>query len=80
MAQIRDVTQHVDFDTGKIDGELMPLLKCVCGATFPPYTVNLSIYEDDPTECPKCGREFYFTMDVRILQVLSEAKNDLLPD
>ena len=64
---IIDVTDKVCF--GSIDDECMPLTKCVCGEEYAHWVLVLSIYPDSPTECPKCGRQYYFSASVRVYQV-----------
>lgn len=65
---VKDVTDAVQF--GEIDGEALPLSKCVCGAKWHPWDGPiLSVYADDPTECLNCGRKFYFTNTIRVLEV-----------
>ena len=65
-----DVTDSVDFDFGSIDGELLPLTKCVCGAKWSPWSgPGISIYEDSPNACPECGRKFYFAACIKVYEV-----------
>lgn len=61
-----DVTDS--FEWGDIDGELLPITKCVCGATFTRWDFVLESYSDRPRECPKCGRRFYFALFVAIYE------------
>jgi len=67
MAEHPDVTAKVDF--GEVDGESLPLTKCVCGARFPLWEEIMSIYADRPWECPKCKTKLYFTCAIRVYQV-----------
>ena len=63
----RDVTE--DTRTGDPDGEHVPLTKCVCGATWDGWNGPiLSIYSDDPTECPTCHRRFYVNIRVEVME------------
>lgn len=62
-----DVTKQVEF--GDIDGEHIPLTKCVCGATFKGWSQVVDIYPDSPWECPRCGVKLYFTCDVRVYKL-----------
>lgn len=65
---MKDVTAEVEF--GDVDGEVMPLTKCVCGATWDGWAgPALSIYEDDPQECPACHRRFYFQQRITVIEV-----------
>ena len=66
----KDVTAQVDF--GNPDDECLPITSCVCGAKFPVWSEILSIYKDDPWECPKCGAGLYFGNRVRVYQVVEE--------
>lgn len=73
-----DVTDQVD--TGPVDDECMSLCKCVCGAKFEYWTMIISIYENDPTECPHCKRKLFFSHSVRVYQVISptDPTNDIV--
>jgi DNA-directed RNA polymerase subunit RPC12/RpoP len=63
-----DVTALVRV--GAVDDESVPLERCVCGARFETWRGPiLSIYADDPTECPSCGRRLYFQSSVRVYEV-----------
>ena len=64
----RDVTDLIK--RGYVDDECMPIEKCVCGAEFKSWTFIISIYKDHAYECPKCGRKLYFTMRVRVFEVV----------
>jgi len=66
----KDVTAQVDF--GNSDDEFLPLLECVCGEKFDYWEHCLSIYEDDPKACPKCGIKLYFRNAVKVYQVEHE--------
>ena len=66
----KDVTSLVDF--GFSDDEFLPLLECVCGEKFGYWEHCLSIYRDDPKECPKCGVKLYFEFSVKVYQVIDE--------
>jgi len=65
-----DVTDKVVF--GGIDGESLPLLKCVCDRTFEYWDNVISIYRETTGGCPNCGRRFYFTNKVTIYQIQHE--------
>ena len=67
MAHNVDVTAQVNFHNN--DDEYLPLTKCVCGAKFQPWTFVIAIYDDDPSACSKCGREFFFKLDIRVYEV-----------
>ncbi len=62
-----DVTDQVDFRNP--DDELLPVTKCVCGAEFNTWMFNISIYDDQPTKCPQCGRKFVFHQIIRVYEV-----------
>jgi hypothetical protein len=58
-----------------IDGERMPLTRCMCGETFVAWKGPIvGIYADSPTELPCCGRRVWFSQDVRVHQ---EWQNDV---
>jgi hypothetical protein len=63
----RDVTAQVK--TGEIDGELLPLQTCVCGATFTDWNAVLSIYRKTAFQCPHCKQLLYFEMRIRVYEV-----------
>lgn len=63
----KDVTDKVEF--GNSDDEFLPLEKCVCGQVFGFWDHSLSIYRDNPTECPKCGRKLYFKNKITVFEV-----------
>jgi DNA-directed RNA polymerase subunit RPC12/RpoP len=65
-----DVTKKVNF--GWIDDESLPITKCICGHEFEMWCgdLTISIYKDDPTECPNCGAKLYFSNEIRIYQVI----------
>ena len=67
MKMNKDVTSLVDF--GFSDEESLPLLKCVCGEKFDYWEHQLGVYEDNPTECTKCGIKLYFEFAVKVYQV-----------
>ena len=66
----RDVTDQVDF--GGVDGEYLPLTKCVCGARFEIWEHILDISHDG-SACPFCGRSLYFRCSIRVYERKAEA-------
>ena len=66
----KDVTAQVDF--GNSDDECLPITKCVCGTKFGHWDFVISIYKDDPYECPECGAKLYFRNAVKVYQVNHE--------
>jgi DNA-directed RNA polymerase subunit RPC12/RpoP len=73
--RIKDVTDDVSF--GSADDESLPITKCICGQKFEHWTHIISIYADDPIECPNCGAKLYFRSQVRVFMVVdSESKDD----
>lgn len=70
MSKHIDVTELVDFDNP--DDESLPMTKCVCGEKFPVWNWSISIYDDNPTHCPECGRKFFFRQAIRVYQVVEE--------
>lgn len=64
----KDVTDIVDFQNP--DDELLPVTKCVCGFKFDSWEFTISIYKDDPYECPDCGAKLFFRNAVRVYQVI----------
>jgi len=59
-----DVTAQVEF--GSVDGETLPLDRCVCGYRFGHWDEMLSVYRDDPWICPACGRKLYFKQKITV--------------
>jgi len=72
MSKIIDVTNKVDF--GNSDDEFLPIYQCVCGNRFNNWEFDISIYDDMPYQCPKCGAKLYFTSTIRVYQVEDEKK------
>ncbi len=62
-----DVTDSVEV--GGIDGELMPLEKCVCGKQFDYWDFILKNERDRTNDCPACGRRLYFSVKVSVFEV-----------
>ena len=49
---------NVNITAGQ-DDESLPI-ECVCGYGKSPWTFSISIYDTDLTECPECGRKYFF--------------------
>jgi len=68
---MKDVTDQVEF--GFNDGESLPLIKCVCGATFEAWDGPIlgleSPWNVQPDSCPKCARQFVFKTTLRVFEV-----------
>ncbi len=62
-----DVTDIVDFQNP--DDETLPLTRCICNTTFPPWDQIVSIYPEHPWVCPTCGIKLVFRNAVRVYQV-----------
>ena len=60
----KDVTDIVKY--GENDGEWCPLYECICG--YSEQFISLSIYEDEPDECPKCGRKYFFSYIYQLVE------------
>ena len=63
-----DITNLVDF--GDIDGESIPLTKCACGQHYDSWRFIVSIYRNDPAKCDGCGRKLYFSLSIRVFEVV----------
>ena len=63
----RNVTKKVEFQNN--DDECLPITKCVCGAQFIPWEFIISIYSDDASSCPECGRKLYFCNEIQVYEV-----------
>lgn len=61
-----DITEQVRF--GNPDDELLPLTQCACGEKYEPWQFNINIYKDDDRHCDRCGRQMYFTNNIRVFQ------------
>ncbi len=71
---VKEVTSLVETGTIR-DEELVPIMKCVCGATFRDWgDFTISIYKDSPYHCPKCGRALYFSMHLHVYEVEMERR------
>jgi len=67
----KDVTELVDF--GLNDDEVLPITTCVCGAEYNPWHFTISMGNDCGYllhPCPKCGRKLYFTVSIRVFEVV----------
>lgn len=64
----KDVTRQVEF--GNIDSESLPLTKCVCGKWFASWGRIISIYPDLAKPCSECGRRLFFSVDVKVFEVI----------
>jgi len=71
----KDVTNQISF--GESDGESLSITKCVCGEKFEIWDFSISIYDDLPTSCPKCGREFFWRQLVTVFEVVSDSEKEL---
>jgi len=52
------------------DRDVAAVTRCLCGQTYPAWQETLSIYEDNPWECPKCGVKLVFGYVVTVYQVV----------
>ena len=66
---MKDITDKVQFEFGEIDGELLPLTRCVCGEKW----ITLGIDKEVPDICPSCGRRMIFTNKITVFE-LEEGK------
>lgn len=62
-----DVTDRVQFENN--DDEYLPITKCVCGARFPSWEFMISIYDDTPYACPKCGAKLVFSFSIAVYEI-----------
>lgn len=51
--------------TGEVDGECLPI-QCVCGHGKKYWSFVIDIGETNPTTCPKCGRNYYFSNSIKV--------------
>ena len=65
-----DVTNLVEYEGP--DDECLPITKCVCGQKFRAWDFIISIYKEDPYECPKCGAKLYFANSIHVYQTVEE--------
>ncbi len=72
-----DNTKEVKVNlTAGRDDECQPI-QCVCGYGKDPWSFNISIYENDPTECPECGRKYFFEgLGVKVFLIVSNNKGE----
>jgi hypothetical protein len=66
MGKKIDITDAVDFSPGNIDGDLLPITKCICGQEFELW--DFSIWNFEHSECPSCNRKLHFEVSVRIYE------------
>ncbi len=62
-----DVTNQMKYEPVS-DEELLSITQCVCGKEFKPWEFTVSVYRDNPSTCPHCGRTFTFSVKVTIYQ------------
>lgn len=62
-----DVTSQVEFQNN--DDESLPITRCVCGEKFSAWYRTLSIYEEGPWECPKCGVRLMFSCGITVYRI-----------
>lgn len=55
-----------DYHFGEPDGECLPLTRCACGVTYPPWALVFGVDADAPTEMPCCQRRLYFSQQITI--------------
>ena len=63
-----DVTSEIKY--GMNDDETMAIV-CKCGFGgdnhgMADWSFSISIYKDDPDECPQCGRKYYWEPTFKI--------------
>ena len=62
---LKDVTAEVR--TGEIDGEMLPVTRCLCGAEWHPWEGPiLHTGAENPYECPECHVKLYFTNQITV--------------
>ncbi len=66
----KNVTGEVDFQNN--DDEALPITRCICGTEFDPWEFIISIYDDNPSECPVCGAKLFFRINTNVYQVIGE--------
>ena len=65
----KDITNLVEIDNK--DNECIHLLKCVCGQEYKAWDFTISIYRDDPRECAICYRQLYYSIEVKVYEVVA---------
>ena len=65
--KIIDITSKIEF--GDNDEELLPITKCACGHKFEFWKFTISIYEDNPYECPYCKRKMFFRTNIQVFEI-----------
>jgi len=70
MTTVNDITKLVDF--GDNDGESLPLTKCACGRVWDSWDFILGIYPDMAHTCLGCGRRLFFSVAIRVYEILAE--------
>jgi hypothetical protein len=67
----KDVTKDVLLGDNN-DGECLPIVECVCGQGFDNWDFIISIYSDNPDECPNCKRKLFFSNSIKVYEVINE--------
>ncbi len=69
----KDVTAQVAY--GYIDGELLEIAMCACGAKFGYWERSISVYPEDARKCSLCGKRFYFVNNIRVFEVVDDTQS-----
>ena len=65
-----NVSGQIAYNPYRIDEELMPIQKCLCGQEFGHWEFVIGIYPDNPSACPRCGRKFFYKIAVDVYEVV----------
>ena len=68
MTKDKDITSKVK--AAFPEDEYLPIMKCACGETFEHWGFTISMDKEDRTECPACGRNLRFTVEVKVFEVV----------
>lgn len=70
------MTHLVLVNPYEIDGELVPVERCVCGHRGGWGDFTISIYPDDAYKCPECGRRLWYGVTIRVYEVVDAQDSD----
>lgn len=61
-----DITNQCKFEEN--DGDLLPLIQCICGKRYKYWQAILKPYYNDLFKC-ECGRKLMFRNEIKIYEI-----------
>lgn len=66
----REVTRQIGIPLAPFDDQHLSITRCRCGARFAPLEFEIATSRQYARECPTCSRKFFFSVQVRVLEVV----------